>query len=331
MSDEKSNRSADTIQPMWPPDEEARVDYFGHKVYQRAIRMSTAGIIGLLMVFAGIIGFSIPSIKNWIQSYTEGQVRAEISTRIGEATERELQAQVGAIVERAEQLIRAAEEKLARVEDRLQQSEATLRQSQDQIAAALRQAQDVNLAIQQRLQSAGESAALPDPSEGAAEGGGDVDQQRTEHGEPAAGATSCPVGNLVPEQRARIAVRQSVRASAERTGERRLYDNTFRVEVQEGDTTETDGWTTGCLLAAVNRVVYSLNPSWFTPARNVRTDPADAFAYSVQVWGSTAIDIEIYLSGYQPRICIKGYLKATEQADLLLQGGSCDALAYASP
>jgi hypothetical protein len=280
------------------------------------------------MLFAGIIGFSIPSIKNWIQSYTEAQVRAEISTRIGEATERELQTQIGAIVERAEALIRAAEEKLARVDDRLQQSEATLRQAQDQIAAALRQAQDVNLAIQQRLQSAGEiaptSAAVP-------EVGSEVDQQRADEGEGATDGASCPAGNLVPRERARIAVRQSVRASAETTGDRRLYDNTFRVEVQEGDTSEADGWTAGCLLAAVDRVVYSLNPRWFTPARNVRTDPADNFAYSVRVWGSTAIDIEVFLSGYQPRICIKGYLKATEQPDLLLQGGSCDVLTYASP
>lgn len=142
-------------------------------------------------------------------------------------------------------------------------------------------------------------------------------------------SATCQPGALDDEQRALLAVSQRVSPAGRESNGRPLFNNRFRLAVAGSAPPDPTAAPLECLTAAVDRVVYSLNPRWFDPARNVRTDPASRFAYEVLVWGTTPVEIEIFLINQQGRICLKTSLRAQAQPETALAPIDCDELRYA--
>jgi hypothetical protein len=298
--------------PPWPDSAAELADFWSQRVARQAVNR----LVATLSVIAFLAGGAVLYVVNQELLHLRARVDTEIEQQVGETIEAridpildEARQSIGVNVEKAGKLLAEVNDELRRIEEQRQQIQTELTQAQD----ASRAAADYLKSLQQQGDRA--VAAVP------------VEPFRAE----SAAEPSCRSAALSPEQRAQIAIRQTVRATSESSGGRRLYENAFRVAAPSTDEPALDEALGPCLLAAVDRVAYSLNPRWFTPNRNVRTDPGNGFAYAILVWGTTAIDIEVFLIGGQERICMRGRLRAVEAADMLLHEESCDALTYAAP
>jgi hypothetical protein len=140
---------------------------------------------------------------------------------------------------------------------------------------------------------------------------------------------TCTPSALTDSQRALLAVTQEVSATSQKSGDHSLFNNRFQLALAENESPESAPVTLECLAAAVDRVVYSLNPLWFKPSRNVRTDPATRFAYEVLVWGRTPIEIEIFLINNQGRICLRSLLERSAEAETAVPAVDCSELQFA--
>ena len=49
----------------------------------------------------------------------------------------------------------------------------------------------------------------------------------------------------------------------------------------------------------IEKVVYVFDPKWWSDPRKVVVDAGNNFAYSVRVWGSTRVGVEVYVDGFR--------------------------------
>ena len=129
---------------------------------------------------------------------------------------------------------------------------------------------------------------------------------------------------LTAEQIRLIAIRQQTRDTGRKgPNERPIYSNSLTVDIKEAPGQAADSAALkSCILDAVDRVVYGLNPKWFKPDQVTRIDKSDQFRFAVDVWGTTTINVSVYLKGQSSPIVIKGGFIALDKVNqLLVQGG----------
>ena len=69
----------------------------------------------------------------------------------------------------------------------------------------------------------------------------------------------------------------------------------------------------------IEKVVYAFDPKWWSDPRKVVVDARNNFAYSVRVWGSTKVEIEVYVDGFRKPLRTEVRMMSGEgmmQADL---------------
>ena len=69
----------------------------------------------------------------------------------------------------------------------------------------------------------------------------------------------------------------------------------------------------------IEKVVYAFDPKWWSDPRKVVVDARNNFAYSVRVWGSTKVEIEVYVDGFRKPLHTEVRMMSGEgmmQADL---------------
>ena len=94
---------------------------------------------------------------------------------------------------------------------------------------------------------------------------------------------------------ANYSIKQLVINTGKKYKDRPYYKNSFSVAAVGTNNTEFSTATTECFIDAVDRVVYTLSERWFNPNKIVRITRNDHYSFSTNVWGSTAIKVEIYL------------------------------------
>ena len=88
---------------------------------------------------------------------------------------------------------------------------------------------------------------------------------------------------------------------------RRAYDLSFSVCVQNGDQCNESG------LNAVEKVIYRLDPKWFSNPTETRISQVDQFSFGVRVWGITRVTTCIYLKGQDRSAVVRtGLMNLTE-------------------
>jgi len=90
------------------------------------------------------------------------------------------------------------------------------------------------------------------------------------------------------------------------TDVRKSYDLSFSLCVQDSDKCEQQG------LDAVEKVIYRLDPRWFSSANETRISRADQFSFGVRVWGITKVAACIYLKGRAQPVVRAGLMSLTE-------------------
>ena len=94
---------------------------------------------------------------------------------------------------------------------------------------------------------------------------------------------------------ANYSIKQLVSKTDKTYKERPYYKNSFSVAVVGKGNKEYSTATTECFINAIDLVVYTLNERWFKPNEIVRITRNDSYSFSTNVWGSTAVKVEIYL------------------------------------
>jgi DNA repair exonuclease SbcCD ATPase subunit len=75
---------------------------------------------------------------------------------------------------------------------------------------------------------------------------------------------------------------------------------TYSVEVQGDNATR--------ILSGIDRVLYVLDPKWFTNDQMDRRDPSDGFSFSINVWGTTNVKAMVYMRGLTEPIVFEGLM-----------------------
>jgi hypothetical protein len=141
---------------------------------------------------------------------------------------------------------------------------------------------------------------------------------------PEAITTGCDPLNLTEDQIRLIGIRQQTRDTGRKgPNGRPIYSNSLTVDTKEAPEPAPDSAALkSCILDAVDRVVYGLNPKWFKPDQVTRIDKSDQFRFAVDVWGITTINASVYLKGEKSPIVIKGAFIAQDNVNQFLIAGS---------
>ena len=62
------------------------------------------------------------------------------------------------------------------------------------------------------------------------------------------------------------------------------------------------------VLDSIEKVVYVFNPKWYTNPRRVSLDRFDNFKYSINVWGVTKVNFEIYINESNDKLIASSYI-----------------------
>jgi len=89
-----------------------------------------------------------------------------------------------------------------------------------------------------------------------------------------------------------IRIRQEVSTLGQK-GSRTQRLLTYSVFVKESETNKDSQE----ILNTIDKVIYKLNPKWFSKSEYVRNNLDDNFQFTVTVWGVTKVDVEIYIRG----------------------------------
>ena len=137
-------------------------------------------------------------------------------------------------------------------------------------------------------------------------------------------AADCDPLALNAEQIRLIAIRQQTHDTGRKGPKGRpIYSNSLTVDTKEATGQAPDSAALkSCILDAVDRVVYGLNPKWFNPGQVTRIDKSDQFRFAVDAWGITTINASVYLKGQPSPIVIKGVFIAQDKVDQLLVAGN---------
>jgi hypothetical protein len=137
-------------------------------------------------------------------------------------------------------------------------------------------------------------------------------------------AAGCDPLKLTAEQINLIGIRQQTHATGQKNPNGRpIYSNSLTVDTKETPEQAPDSEALkSCILDAVDRVVYGLNPKWFNPDQVTRIDKSDQFRFAVDVWGITTVNASVYLKGQQSAIVFKGVFIAQDNVNQLLVAGS---------
>jgi hypothetical protein len=141
---------------------------------------------------------------------------------------------------------------------------------------------------------------------------------------PVAIAANCDPLALTAEQIRLIAIRQQTRDTGRKgPNGRPIYSNSLTVDTKEAPGQAADSAALkSCILDAVDLVVFGLNPKWFNPDQVTRIDKSDQFRFAVDVWGTTTINVSVYLKGQSSPIVIKGVFIAQDKVNQLLVQGN---------
>jgi hypothetical protein len=137
-------------------------------------------------------------------------------------------------------------------------------------------------------------------------------------------AADCDPLALTADQIRLIAIRQQTHDTGRKgPNGRPIYSNSLTVDIKEAPGQAADSEALkSCILDAVDRVVFGLNPKWFNPDQVTRIDKSDQFRFAVDVWGITTINASVYLKGEKSPIVIKGAFIAQDNVNQLLVAGS---------
>lgn len=141
---------------------------------------------------------------------------------------------------------------------------------------------------------------------------------------PVAIATGCDPLHLTAEQIDLIGIRQQTRDTGRKgPNGRPIYSNSLTVDTKEAPGQAPDSAALkSCILDAVDRVVYGLNPKWFNPSQVIRIDKSDQFRFAVDVWDITTVNASVYLKGKPSPVVIKGVFIAQDKVNQLLVAGN---------
>jgi hypothetical protein len=93
---------------------------------------------------------------------------------------------------------------------------------------------------------------------------------------------------LSPEERALIRIKVvPLRTNSQNDSGRVLTRLTYSVDVPDKDSQH--------FLNSIERVLYVLDPLWFTNNQIERRDPENRFSFSIDVWGYTDVKAHVYL------------------------------------
>ena len=86
---------------------------------------------------------------------------------------------------------------------------------------------------------------------------------------------------------------------------KKQYDLKFSVCTQQGDQCGDHG------LDAIEKVIYRLDPKWFSNPNETRSNRAHGFSFRVRVWGVTTVTACIYLKGRKEPVVRRGQISLT--------------------
>jgi hypothetical protein len=110
---------------------------------------------------------------------------------------------------------------------------------------------------------------------------------------------------LSTEERALIRIKVvPLRTNSQNDSGRVLTRLTYSVDVPDKDSQH--------FLNSIERVVYILDPLWFTPNQIERHDPETRFSFSIDVWGYTNVKAHVYLRKGGDPIDFEGRMNLNE-------------------
>jgi hypothetical protein len=110
---------------------------------------------------------------------------------------------------------------------------------------------------------------------------------------------------LLPDDRRNIRIKAVPTPTGSSTAAgNQLTRLTYTVDVPDKDGAR--------LLNAIDRVLYVLNERWFSPHEIDRRDPANHFAFTIDVWGSTEVRARVYFREGGDTMEFRGVMNRTE-------------------
>jgi hypothetical protein len=281
-------------------------DLWAHAIYLEARKKIVAPILAFFAVLAALGLYTSVEFYHSLQKIAVEKT----ATTISEGIEAEVQT-----------LITAARPDL----------EKRLKEATDAAIAKIREDAEAAIAIARKDSEAQIARARESAAKLAAEA--DAAAQRLKDialaGQPAvertvAIAAGCDPLALSAEQIHLIGIRQQTHDTGRKNPNGRpIYSNSLTVDTKEAPGQAPDSAALkSCILDAVDRVVYGLNPKWFNPSQVTRIDKSDQFRFAVDVWGITTINASVYLKGQPSPIVISGVFIAQDNVNQLLVAGN---------
>ncbi len=292
-------------------------DLWAHAIYLEARKKIVTPVLAFFAVLAAL-GLSATSE---FYDHLEKFAAEQATTSISKGIEAEVQTLIKAARPDLEKRLKEATD--AEVAKAVSDTKAKIAKVSEDAEAAIAIARKESEAV---IAKARESAAnLTAETDAAAQRLKDIALA----GQPAvertvAIAANCNPLALTADQIRLIAIRQQTRDTGRKgPNGRPVYSNSLTVDTKEAPGQAADSEALkSCILDAVDRVVYGLNPKWFNPDQVTRIDKSDQFRFAVDVWGITTINVSVYLKGQTSPIVIKGVFIAQDKVDQLLVQGS---------
>lgn len=191
----------------------------------------------------------------------------------------------------AQKRLTALEAEQRRVQIRKDELEGELRKAEDELARKMRELATANVELTALTAPVPEEQPIPVKSE-----------IRKEKG-IAAGEKEIIKESIHVKQDAN---KDSAPKGRERE-ERQWYEILYSVQIDRNDVTDKYGG-----LDLIGKVVYHFDNRWYTNPDRVRLNRSENFRLSVRVWGSTSVEVEIFLKGFDEPISRKRQMNLKE-------------------
>jgi len=292
-------------------------DIWAHAIYLEARRKIVGPVIAFVGVLTALGLYTTFEFYRSLQKFATEQA----ATTISEGIKAEVQTMIKAAQPGLEKRLKEATD--AAIAKTVSDTVAKIAKTSEDAEAAIATARKDSATV---IAKASESAAkLTAEADAAAQRLKDIalaGQPAVER--PVAIATSCDPIALTADQTRLIGIRQQTRDTGRKNPNGRpIYSNSLTVDTKDASEQAPDSAALkSCILDAVDRVVYGLNPKWFNPDQVTRIDKSDQFRFAVDVWGITTIKVSVYLKGQQSPIAFKGVFIAQDNVNQLLVEGS---------
>lgn len=299
-----------------------RDDIWAHDIYLSARRKIIAPIAAFVAVLAALGLYTIFELYKSLKSYAETEAQVTIQRQIdaevtklieanGPIVEQQLKDAVSTIVDKTredavatlEAVKQSSEQAILNVAKEAETDINTSRENIDKLMLELDVAKREAEAAAQRLKEIAFAGQQP-------------------VARPEQTGVDCEPLALTAEQVDLVGVRQQTAATGrESAAGRPVFTNTFTIDAREPQDAPGRDALTACLLEAIDRVVYGLDPKWFNPAEVVRIDGRDAFRFAVGVWGGTKITASVHFKGKNAPINVSGFFSVLDHIDHFLGEG----------